>query len=283
MRVIRSPLRVTLGGGGSDLEEGGLCIAAAISVYIYVAVHENHTDEYVLRYSQIERTKTVGEIHHPLLRESLRLTDTKPGVEIASFSDVPAQSGLGSSGAFTVATLHALGLDQRQAAETACTIDVGWQDQWASALGGVRAITQDGSTRLNLSDETVRKLNTNLHLYDTRFLRDARQVLRETPRPPRDVLIQQAHDTVKALEAGDMREFGSCLHDQWMAKLGAATTVEHHQVDYLMRRGMTGQWGSKLVGAGNGGYILAYSEDPITTDLTELPFSLDFKGVTRCT
>src|SRR5712675_287184 len=109
MITTRSPLRISLGGGGTDLpsyyrEHGGFLMAAAIDKYVYINVHDRFTDGFLLKYSHLEEAKTVDEIKHPIIREALRLTGVRAtNLEIASMADIPAGTGLGSSGSFTVA------------------------------------------------------------------------------------------------------------------------------------------------------------------------------------
>ncbi len=111
MIIVRSPLRITLGGGGTDLpsfyrDHEGLLIAAAIDKYVYITLHETFMPELIVKYSQMERTKTVDEVKHPLVREALKVVGiTKPSIEITSMADIPAGTGLGSSGSFTTALL----------------------------------------------------------------------------------------------------------------------------------------------------------------------------------
>src|SRR5271154_7041862 len=114
MIITRSPMRISLGGGGTDLpsyyrEYGGFVISAAIDKYVYITLHETFVDYLIVKYSESEKVSSVDELKHPLIREALKLTGTSVnGLEIASMSDIPAGSGLGSSGSFTTALLYAL-------------------------------------------------------------------------------------------------------------------------------------------------------------------------------
>ncbi len=265
MRITRTPLRITLGGGGSDLAPGGRCITAAVSLYAYVAVNENHTNRIIAKYhDRVENVATVDEITQPNIRACLG--GTEPGIELVSMCDVAGGAGLGASAAFTVGTLKALDPDMNYDALgiRACAIDVGWQDQWACALGGV--LDQNETERCWLDVDL-----SGLRLYDTELRHDTQTVLARNRRPSQDVLLEQAEQAVKGLEAGD---FGF-LHDQWSAKLAAAPTCEHAQIHAMIESlGVP----AKLVGAGDGGMILAWSPEPLDTPLHEIPFDIDHQG-----
>src|SRR3989441_73285 len=156
MIITRSPLRISLGGGGTDLpsyyrEHSGFVIAAAIDKYVYITLHQTFVQELIVKYSKLERVQTVDEVQHPLIREALRLTEVgAPYLEITSMADIPAGTGLGSSGSFTTALLKALHalkknlIHPEELAEQACHIEidllkepVGKQDQYIAAYGGV--------------------------------------------------------------------------------------------------------------------------------------------------
>src|SRR5437868_8175536 len=156
MIITRSPLRISLGGGGTDLpsyysEHSGFVIAAAIDKYVYITLHQTFVEELIIKYSQMERVRKLDEIRHPLIREALKLVGVEPAyLEIASMSDIPAGTGLGSSGSFTTALLQALHywkkaiLPKQELAEQACRVEidlvkepVGKQDQYIAAFGGI--------------------------------------------------------------------------------------------------------------------------------------------------
>src|SRR3954469_11932327 len=203
MIITRSPLRISLGGGGTDLpsyyrDHGGFLVAAAITQYVYVTMQRTPLDEMILRYSQIERVKEVDQIRHPIIREALRLTDIKgPNIEITSMADIPAGTGLGSSGSFGTCLLKVLHkfkrhfIHPRELAEMACHIEidllkepVGKQDQYIAAFGGVTVfeIAPDGQVAARsvaASEETLDLLEQNLVMVSTGFYRSAGQVLKE--------------------------------------------------------------------------------------------------------
>ena len=202
MIITRSPLRISLGGGGTDLpsyyrEHGGFVLSAAIDKYVYITLHETFQQEYLIKYSATEVVQTVDEIKHPIIREALRMVPVSaPHLEIVSLSDIPAGTGLGSSGSFTVAllrALHTLNKDfvpRQVLAEQACHIEIdilgepiGKQDQYIASFGGITSFEfrQDGSvevTPLQISTETLYNLEDNLLLFFTGFTRSASAILR---------------------------------------------------------------------------------------------------------
>src|SRR5262245_7043759 len=195
MIITRSPLRVSLGGGGTDLpsysrEHGGFVIAGAIDKYVYLNIHSRFVDGFLLKYSHMEEATSIDEIRHPIIREVLRLLDIRArNLEITSMADIPAGTGLGSSGSFTTALLKALHtykknvIHPRQLAEQACEIElgvlkepIGKQDQYIAAYGGITCLDfgKDGSVNsspLLLSEETLFNLEDNLLLFFTGYSR----------------------------------------------------------------------------------------------------------------
>lgn len=277
MRIVRAPLRITLGGGGSDLGFGGRCITAAIQKYTYVAVNDIWDPEYSLHYSEVERVSAVDSIVHPIIRRALMHLETPPGVEITTMSDVPSQSGLGSSGSFTVALLHALDstLPRHQLARLASQLDTGMQDQHAATYGGLRQ-WEFGQT-ITSQQIDIPPWFFGCALYDTGMRRDATTALRN-PRPDAHTLLQQCADMRAGLS--DPAKFADCLNAQWDAKYRAAPTAMHRYINHLiaeLRR--DGAWGCKLVGAGDGGMILTFSQDVVKSDLRRIPVMVDEEGV----
>ncbi|HYZ87918.1 MAG TPA: hypothetical protein VE620_01365, partial [Myxococcales bacterium] len=204
MSVIfsRAPLRVSLGGGGTDLrsyyaEHGGFLVAGAIDKYVYMLVHTVFQRTYRMKYQQSEDVEHPSQIRHPILRESLLRHWRGDPLEIASVADVPASTGLGSSGAFTVCLLKALAHARATSiatgplAEGACEIEidvlkepVGKQDQYVAAHGGICAYTFNGDGTvevepLELKEETLRRLRNNLLLFYTGEARSGSQLLRD--------------------------------------------------------------------------------------------------------
>jgi D-glycero-alpha-D-manno-heptose-7-phosphate kinase len=324
MIITRTPLRISLGGGGTDLpsyyrESGhGFLIAAAITKYVYIAVHRNFDEDLLLKYSAVERIPTAEQATHPLLRSCLAVVGIDSGIEITSMADIPTGTGLGSSGAFTVGVLKALRAYQREhitnvdLAAQACHVEiemlnepVGKQDQYIAAVGGVTGLAfhDDESVdvvRLELADATRNLLDDNLLLFFTGLRRSASEVLAEQQRPPEHASAAPAladnlarvrdigYQTKKALEGGDVAEFGSLLTDQWRLKYERSPGAVHDQVDACIQRGIAaGALGGKLVGAGGGGFLLFYAEHKrllraamAELGLEEVRFTIDYQGAT---
>lgn len=297
MIVVRTPLRITLGGGGTDLPDNpdGLCVTATINRYIYSVVSQPFTDEYIVHHHQgIERVEEPHQIQHRLLREILSSVEHHP-IEFSGVSEIPAGTGLGSSSAFTVGALHAIhGHHGRRftpewLAEEACEIEVtqlrdpiGYQDQWATALGGLRGTSfrngKVATTPIAVPD--WQHLSDGLRLFYTGITRTAATQMGKSP--PVGLLRSQAVEVIKALESGDMYQFGACLTDQWSYKLQCAPSPTHHTANLHILNGLKqGALGGKLVGAGNGGFLLFYSEKPLDLPLREVPIQLTIVGTER--
>ncbi len=288
MIIARSPLRITLGGGGTDLpsyfkEHEGFVIAAAIDKYVYVNVMRPFTEGVFLKYSQLEQHKSIFDVKHPIIREALYLLDFKtPQIEITTLADIPAGTGLGSSGSFTTALLKALythrkrHVHQEELAELACHIEidrlgepVGKQDQYASAVGGVTCFTfhKEGKVTavpLNISMQTVFELEDNLLLFFTGFSRSASGILKDqdsrTQSNDADMLsnLHFVKDlglrSKKALEDGKTMLFGELMHEHWEHKKKRSGGMSNQQIDDWYALGIqNGAIGGKLVGAGGGG------------------------------
>ena len=203
MIITRSPLRVSLGGGGTDLpsyysEHGGFLVAAAIDKYVYITKHTTFQEEIIVKYSKLERVASVDQIEHPIVREALKLTGvTDPHIELTSMADIPGGTGLGSSGSFTTALLKALHAYKKnlvspaELAEQACDIEInrlgepiGKQDQYIAAVGGITAFTfhKDGRVEFRpckISEETLYNLEDNLLLFFTGYSRSASAILKD--------------------------------------------------------------------------------------------------------
>src|SRR4051812_32917336 len=203
MIISKAPLRITLGGGGTDLrsyylKHGAFWISAAIDKYIYISIHDVFQDQLILKYSELERVKSVDEIRHPLLRESLRTMGIRERIEICSFADLPEGTGLGSSGSFTVALLKGLHshirrhVTNRELAEEACRLEidqlqrpVGKQDQYIAAFGGINCFSiAPGSDHvevlpLRMPRATLYQLEENCAFFFTGYSRQASTILAE--------------------------------------------------------------------------------------------------------
>jgi D-glycero-alpha-D-manno-heptose-7-phosphate kinase len=312
-------MRISIGGGGTDLpsyyrRKGGSVLSAAIDKYVYLAVNSTFTDDYLLKYSVHERVARVDEIEHSLIREVLRRYQIRPGIEIVSVADIPAGTGLGSSGSFVVGLLRALHAYAHQQcsvqalAEEACHIEidlladpVGKQDQYIAAFGGLMRFDfhPDDSVdvdRLPVSAETLADLEDHLLLFFTGYSRSASSILADQKdRSERDDDVMIANlDLVNdlgvqigaALEAGDTSRFAELMHEHWTYKRQRSTGITNSRIDewYETAR-RNGALGGKLVGAGAGGFLLFYADDPrrvraamTESGLAEVRFGFDHDG-----
>jgi D-glycero-alpha-D-manno-heptose-7-phosphate kinase len=320
MIITRSPLRITLGGGGTDLpsyymERGGFLIAAAIDKYVYVTVMRPFTPGIYLKYSKLEHVESVAEVHHPIIREAIALLNfTTPQVEITTLADIPAGTGLGSSGSFTTALLKALFAHRRrlvhpsELAELACHIEIdrlgepiGKQDQYIAAYGGLTCFTfhQDGSVQaepLKVPIDALFNLEDDLLLFFTGFSRAAGTILGDQKQRTQrhDEAMLKNLDGVKdlglrsrqVLENGDTAAFGDLMHEQWEQKKRRSGAMSNPQIDEWYEFGRkNGALGGKLVGAGGGGFLMFYAEDHrrlreamTRAGLEEVRFRFDFEG-----
>src|SRR5881275_1222926 len=245
MIIVRSPLRITLGGGGTDLpsyyrEQGGFLIAAAIDKYVYITVHQTFIDDLIVKYSELERVGSIDELKHPIIREAFKVVGLDVhSLEITSMADIPAGTGLGSSGSFTTALLKALYshrkmlVHPRELAEQACDIEInrlrepiGKQDQYIAAFGGLTCFKFLPGGRveawpLKISEETRYNLEDNLLLFFTGYARSASKILKEQDDKSKSAdksMIENLHfvkelglKSQSALEAGDLRGFAACM------------------------------------------------------------------------
>jgi len=315
----RAPLRISLGGGGTDLpsyfgEHEGFLVAGAIDKFVYMLTHTVFQRRYRMKYSEFEEVDDPGEIRHPILRESILHHWRGDPLEIASLADVPAGTGLGSSGSYTVCLLKALAMGARksttphQLAEDACTIEidvlsepVGKQDQYVAAHGGICAYTfrADGSVEvepLTLSRDTLRRLRNNFLLFYTGEARSAANILADqVQRTQADdhAMLANLHRTKEIglesrelLERGDLERYAELMHDHWVNKRERSPGMVTDRIDdlYTLAR-RSGCVGGKLVGAGGGGFLLVYATRPDDTRLAmgragapELVFDFEFEG-----
>lgn len=319
MIITRSPLRITLGGGGTDLpsyyrEHSGFLIAAAIDKYVYITLHRTFLEELILKYSKMERVTKVEEIQHPIIREAFRTAMMPLGFEVCSMADIPAGTGLGSSGSFTTALLKALHTYQkhivhpRELAEEACHIEIdrlrepiGKQDQYIAAFGGVtcfRFLPNDQVEvwPLKIDTDALYSLEESLLLFFTGYSRSASEVLREQDTKSRQSdseMIANLHfvkdlgrQSQEALEQGELRRFGELMHVHWEHKKKRSARMSNPQIDEWYNLAMAhGAVGGKLIGAGGGGFLMFYAEDRPRlrtamrqAGLQEVRFRFDFRG-----
>ena len=320
MIIAKTPLRISLGGGGTDLpsyyrEFGGFVISAAINKYVYISASRSFFPGYFLKYSDMEHAVEVDGIRHPIFREALKMHGIEDRIELTSVADVPAGTGLGSSGAFTVSLLHALYAYRQKhvASETlaqeAVEIEmnrlkqpVGKQDQYIAAYGGLlcQEYRRDGTVGvapLNISEERTRELRESLMLFLIGSTRSASTLLEEQkkksegrdPKMLEDLHYakQLGHDVEQVLTAGDLLDFGKVMHSHWLRKRGRSAGMSSSRVDELYELALAagGATGGKLVGAGGCGFLLLQTGDRKRLRATmegagvsEMDFSFDFDG-----
>lgn len=297
MIITRTPFRITLGGGGTDLpsfyqEFGGFVLAVGIDKYMYLNINAPIVDDLIrVRYSQAEVVGHADEIRHTLAREALRLFNIETGLEIVSIADIPAGTGLGSSSCYLVGllrALHALSLhsvDNQVLAEEACTIEldilkkpIGKQDQYMAAYGGLTQleIATDGSvtaTRVALPFEIMEELENNMLLFYTGEVRDANQILSSQDKATRrnDSNVVRSLLEIKdmgleirdSIVRGNLTRFGEMMDLHWQTKKRLANGITNSRIDTwyeLARR--NGALGGKITGAGGGGFLTLYCEGP---------------------
>jgi D-glycero-alpha-D-manno-heptose-7-phosphate kinase len=296
MIIARSPLRISLGGGGTDVpsyyqENEGFLLAAAIDRYVYVTVMRPFTEGIFLKYSEIEQVNGVADVKHPIIREVLAELELKtPQIEITTLADIPSGTGLGSSGSFTTALVKALYAHYRknihpaQLAEMACKIEIeklgepiGKQDQYIAAYGGITEFTfhKNGSVSsapLNLSVQTIHDLEDNLLLFFTGVSRSAGSILKDQVDKSRandTKMVENLHFTKDlglrskaALLRGDTKRFGELMHEHWEHKKSRSSGMTSDFIDSAYSQAMeSGAVGGKLVGAGGGGFLMFYASD----------------------
>jgi D-glycero-alpha-D-manno-heptose-7-phosphate kinase len=320
MIIARSPLRITLGGGGTDLasyyeDHEGFLIAGAIDKYVYVTVIRPFTEGIYLKYSQLEHVGKIADVQHPIIREALSIMDFRtPQLEITTLADIPAGTGLGSSGSFTTALIKALfthrkrHIHQEELAELACHIEIdrlaepiGKQDQYIAAIGGLTCFVfhKDGrvtSTPLKVSMETIFELEDNLLLFFTGFSRSASGILKDQKLKSQEndfemmanlhYVKELGYRSKKALEGGDTKLFGELMHEHWEHKKRRSGGMSNSKIDEWYQIAITnGAIGGKLVGAGGGGFLMFMASDRTKLrkamddiGLEEVRFKFDFEG-----
>jgi len=311
---------VSLGGGGTDLpsyyrEFGGFLVAAAVDKYVYITQHRTFQEEIIVKYSKLERVATVEQIEHPIVREALKLVGiTDPHLELTSMADIPGGTGLGSSGSFTTALLKALHafkknlLSPAELAEQACDIEInrlgepiGKQDQYIAAIGGITAFTfhRDGRVEfrpVRLAEETLFNLEDNLLLFFTGYSRSASSILKDQNDRSKQsdpamldnlhFTKELGHQSLAALEAGNLEEFARLMDLHWQRKKARSTGMSNPHINEWYDRAMqNGALGGKLIGAGGGGFLMFYAADKARLrhamrlqGLQEVRFRFDFEG-----
>ena len=312
-------MRITLGGGGTDLpsyyrDHGGFLVAAAIDKYVYITLHKTFQPGYIVKYSELERVERANDIKHPIVRAAIELVGTDDRIEIASMADIPAGTGLGSSGSFTTALLRALHTRQRNVisphaiAEEACHIEidllrepVGKQDQFIAAYGGVTCFefNKDDSVTVNaaaIGHEVLDNLEDGLCLFFTGYTRAASAILKDQDDKSKakdGSIIDNLHyvkdlgrQSHQALVAGDLPRFAQLMDEHWQYKKKRSGDMSNHKIDewYEVAK-RSGALGGKLIGAGGGGFLMFYTEHKrqllhamLEQGLEEVRFRFDFEG-----
>jgi D-glycero-alpha-D-manno-heptose-7-phosphate kinase len=320
--IVRSPMRISLGGGGTDLpsyytKHTGFVVSAAITRYVYITISDGFWPKINLKYSKMEEVERVDQIHHPIVREAMKLTGvTGPYLDIVSLSDIPAGTGLGSSGSFTTALLSALHTLKRrfvspqELAEQACHIEidllkepVGKQDQYIAAFGGITSFEfqADGNVNvepLTLPSDALANLEDNLLLFFTGEARSASAILKDQDTKSRENaedMLANLHFTKKlglesrdALVKGDLRKFAELMAVHWEHKKQRSPGMSSGPIDELYELARkNGALGGKIVGAGGGGFLLLYTEAKTRlreamrgAGLREVRLQFDFGGTT---
>lgn len=298
MIISRSPLRITLGGGGTDLasyyeKREGFLISAAIDKYVYILIHKTFDHSMIVKYSKMEQVERADELRHPIVREALKMLDLSDApLEICSMADIPAGTGLGSSSTFTTALLYALHsykgdiIGKRQLAEEACEIEIGRlgepigkQDQYISTYGGITCmnIHKDGYVEvepLGLSQESLYNLEDNLILFFTGYSHSAGNILGEQDKKSKqnddsmlknlDFVKKLGLESKKALESGDLDKFADIMNVHWQYKKKRSGGMSNPHIDewyeYALKNGALG---GKLIGAGGGGFLMFYAKDKV--------------------
>jgi D-glycero-alpha-D-manno-heptose-7-phosphate kinase len=293
-----------------------MVVSAAISKYVYIGINRTFTTDYVLKYSELERVENVHEIRHAMMREALTLHQVGPSIEIVSLADIPGGTGLGSSGSFGVGLLRALYAFKREhvtthaLAEEACHIEidrlaraVGKQDQYVAAFGGLTCFEFGSNNEvrvspLRISNQTLHDLEERLLLFFTGYARSAETML-EDQKARSDqgdsAMLENLHEVSRigcrvkeTLEAGDTRGFAALMHEHWLTKRGRSGGMSSNDIDHWYEVALgNGALGGKLVGAGGGGFLMFYADDPPALreamrreGLGELRFSFDHDGST---
>jgi len=319
MIIARSPLRITLGGGGTDLPSyyekfGGFLIAAAIDRYVYITLHETFVNYLIVKYSKMEKVKKIEDIKHPIIREALKMLKIDCSyLELSSMADIPAGTGLGSSGSFTTALLKSLHAYQRnlihpkQLAEQACDIEInklgepiGKQDQYIAAYGGITCFEFKKSSvkayPLKIDKEILYDLEDNLLLFFTGYTRSASGILKEQHHKSKandKDMIENLHfvkqlgiESKKALEKGDLKKFGELMNVHWEHKKKRSGVMSNEKINHWYDLALkNGALGGKLIGAGGGGFLMFYAIDDVklrramtAQGLEEVRFRFDFEG-----
>lgn len=296
MIITRSPLRISLGGGGTDLpsyyrEHGGFLVAGALDKYVYLTLHRTFVPDLIVKYSKLERVATADQLEHPIIREAFGLLKMDGrSLELTSMADIPGGTGLGSSGSFTTALLkllHAANknlISQAELAEQACHIEIdrlgepiGKQDQYIAAVGGITAFTFHKDGRVDyrpakISEEALFNLEDNLLLFFTGYSRSASGILKDQNDKSKandQAMLDNLHFTkdlgyqsLSALESDNLEEFARLMDVHWQRKKVRSSGMSNQHINDWYDHAMAhGALGGKLIGAGGGGFLMFYAAD----------------------
>ena len=317
MIITRTPFRISLFGGGTDLpsfyhQHEGCVLSTTINKYMYIVLHPTfNKEDTIVKYNKTEIVKDVKNIQHPIARELL-LKHKVNGIEITSMADVLSGTGLSSSSAYTVGLINALHnykneyYSQSQIAEEACDLEInilkepiGKQDQYGTAIGGIKIIKFLPNEEVKikpiyLKHDTMKKLNSNLILFYTGITHSAGEILKEqnkniiNEKEKFDKMVQMTdlvYDARRALNNENLDEIGYLLHTNWLLKRSLASKISNPVIDkYYDIALQNGAFGGKLLGAGSGGFLLFYcpkekqSQLRAALDLIEMPFNFEDEG-----
>ncbi len=296
MIITRTPFRITLGGGGTDLpayysRHGGFVLSAALNKYMFIYLNTPIVDDRGrVKYSQSEMVEDVSELQHTLCREALRLFGIRRAIEVISMADVPAGTGLGSSSCYLVGLLNALHtlsrrpVSRQELAEEACHIEldvlkkpIGKQDQYLAAFGGITALHIDRSGAVDVEPimpgpECLEDLESRIVLFYTGLSRSTEEILAGQTRDLQDgsSAVASYYSQIKEigleiythLKRGNVRRFGEMLDEHWRAKKKLSAGVANPRIDRLYDVARAnGALGGKISGAGGGGFFLFYAEE----------------------
>jgi len=294
MIISKTPVRISLGGGGTDLpsyyeKKEGFLIGGAIDKYVYVSVNKEFFGKYSLKYSKIEKTDNIDNIKHNLIKRTLKFLEIEPGIEITSLADIPARTGMGSSGAFLISLLNSLyGFKgrkptKRELAEEGCKLEIdimkeheGKQDKYVCSMGGLKAYKfyKNGNVSIIplINEDLIRStLEENLYLFYTGTLRKekASDAIKEQDERIKkdesemleymDDIKQIGYQSKKALEDCNFDFFGSLLNKHWIIKKKYSIKSSNKQIDKIYDFALNqGALGGKMIGAPGGGFIMFY-------------------------
>lgn len=320
MLITRSPLRISLGGGGTDLPSyyskyGGFLIAAAIDKYVYITLHQTFIENLIIKYSSLEKVNHIDDIQHPIIRESLKFIGIEAThLEISSMADIPAGTGLGSSGSFTTSLLKSLHafkknlVHPQDLAEQACHIElerlgepIGKQDQYIAAYGGLTCFEflpegKVNASPLKIAPDTLYQLEDNLLLFFTGYSRAASTILKEQDEKSKNndqemmkylhFIKEIAYESKMALEAGNLIGFSNLMNKHWIYKQTRSKKMSNEKITQWYELALNnGALGGKLIGAGGGGFLMFFAEDKVLlrrvmreAGLQEVRFRFDFEG-----